>query len=49
MLLAAVLWIHIAFTADPDPAFYINAYHDPDLDQTLPSLKVDFSHEKYTL
>ncbi len=25
----AVLWIHISFNADPDPAFYLNADPDP--------------------
>ncbi len=27
--LGAVLWIRIGFSADPDPAFYLNAYPDP--------------------
>jgi hypothetical protein len=50
-----VLWIHIGFNADPDPAFYLNADPNPDSQtnanpdlspsQTLPSLKVDFLHE----
>jgi hypothetical protein len=31
------LWIRIGFNADPDPDFFINS--DPDLGQTLPSLK----------
>jgi hypothetical protein len=26
-----VLWIHIGFNADPDPAFFVSA--DPDSDQ----------------
>jgi hypothetical protein len=37
--------------ADPDPGLGIQANADPDSDpgQTLPSQKVGFCHEKYTL
>ncbi len=36
--------------ADPDPGSNTNRiYVDPDPGQTLPSKKVEFSHEKYTL
>jgi hypothetical protein len=52
-----VLWIRIGFNMDPGPAFYLNANPDPDSPtnpdpdpgQTLPSQKVEFFHEKYTL
>jgi hypothetical protein len=54
-----VLWIRIGFTADPDPAFKLNAdpgpgakpmriHPDPDPDQTLKSQKGQFLQEKYT-
>ncbi len=52
-----VFQICIGFHADPDPAFYLNADPDPetgsktneDPGQTLPSQKVGFWHEKFTL
>ena len=54
-----MLWIRIGFNADPDLAFYRNAdpdpdpgsqtSADPDPGQTLPSQKVEFLHENYTL
>jgi hypothetical protein len=48
-------WIRIGFTADPDPAFYLNADSDPgsktnaapDTGQTLKSQNVELLHEKY--
>jgi hypothetical protein len=50
-----VLWIRIGFTADPEPAFYLNADLDPapgsqtnaDPGLTFKSQKVEFLHEKY--
>jgi hypothetical protein len=39
------VWIRIGFSAEPDPAFYVNADPDPEIQinadpgQTLPSLK----------
>jgi hypothetical protein len=49
----AVLWIHLGFNADPDPAFYLNAapdpgsqtYTDTDPSQTFKSQKVEFLME----
>ncbi len=48
-----MLWISIGFSADPDPAFYLNEDPDPgsktsadtNLGQTLKSQKVELSDE----
>jgi hypothetical protein len=49
VLLRSVLWIRIGSNAylERDPAFYFDV--DPDPGQILPSQKVVFFPEKYTL
>jgi hypothetical protein len=50
-----VLWIRTGFSADPEPALYLNADQDPgsptnvdpDPGQTLKSQKAEFLHEKF--
>jgi hypothetical protein len=56
----SVLWIRIGFSADPDPAFNLNADRDPTriqeaktmririLIKLLKNKKVEFLHENYT-
>jgi hypothetical protein len=46
-----VLWIRIGFDTDlnPAPGSQTNTDPEPDPGHTLPSPKVKFLHEKYTL
>jgi hypothetical protein len=52
MYLYAVLWIRIGFSANPDPASYLNADLDPDLGSQTnadpdPGLKSELVKKKF--